>query len=323
MALPDITDGQHRLRSLVLLGLASSAGVAVLLASGVAVEYLYTEHYFAIHYAWHTATFPWNGLNFAFFVRAGRPQAESTLLLAASCGVSGGLVWRWITQFEFSRGVADGLITTFCAAWLSSFVAWAATFSELLVLQSCQMLGIVVFCTVARTAKSALTPARDGRVRTRVRFSLRAMLTLPAIVAGMLAVAPLIDLHGVRAVLIAPFGRINVWLPLLGGAVALTTLLFAISYEAAGRKRVIGLTLSTIATATLGRGLATVYPQWPVLWSTYFGSYAPGTFQYVPQAYTLWLPLLGLFIITTLVTINAATRLLAHNAMTPPLAPDP
>jgi hypothetical protein len=188
-------------------------------------------------------------------------------------------------------------------------MAWTATFSELLVLHLSQALVVIAFVTLARRNQVAWGSASsDDRASRRLRFSLRELLILPAIFAGILGGAEFLDSPGIRPVLITPYWRINFWLPILGCATGVATLFFALSYQAQGRRRLGRLALSVLGTAVLGWGLASAYPLAPVLWSTYIGSYAPGAFRYFRHAYVVWLPLLGVVTVVTLALCRAAAR---------------
>jgi hypothetical protein len=145
----------------------------------------------------------------------------------------------------------------------------------------------------------------------RPRFTLLELLILPVVAAGFLMGAKVLDPSGVRSVLVAPYYRINYWLPLLGCSTALVTLVFSAGYQARGWRRWALLFLSIPGAAAGGWGLASIYPRAPILWSTYFGSYAPGTFLYFHYAYAVWLPLTGVMTVATLALLNAAPPRLA------------
>lgn len=288
---------QTRVWSLTYATLIATAVVGLLIVAFCSVEFLYAKHYFTIQWRWYELSFPWNWLSFAFFLNR-FPEPESTLLVAGLTGVGGATVWWSMSRLAYPRGVLSSLMGSLSIAYMASLMAWAATFSELLVIQVGQAFVLIAFFTLVPRIISTAAGADVVKTRQGPRFSLWDLLILVALISVFLIV--------VRPALMNKLGYINLWLPILGVSTGVVTLLFLLSYQASLRTRVVLLALCIPSAVALGYGLASAFPKLRILWSFYTGSYAVGTFRYFTPAYMVWFALTGLLAVATLSFIRMA-----------------
>lgn len=278
--------------------LIAIAMVGLLIVAFCVLEFLYAKHYFAIQSMWYEISFPWNRLSFAFLNRF--PEEESTLLVSGLSGIGGATVWWSMSRLAYSSGVFSSLVGSFIISYITSLMAWSATFSELLVIQVSQAFVLMAFFTLVPLKMSTYAAiANDVKTRRGPRFSLLDLLILVALISGLMVV--------VKPALINKFGYINLWLPILGASTGVVTLLFLLSYQASVRSRVVFLALCIPSAVAFGYGLASAFPNLRILWSFYTGAYEVGTFHYFPPAYMAWFMLTGLLSVAAISLIQIAT----------------
>lgn len=275
---------RFRVRSTAIAALIATAVFGLAIGAFCTLEFYYAQYYFYIRGRWYEISFPWNNLSFAFRY----PESESTLLISMVSGVCGATVWWSMTRLTYSLGVAFSLFGSFLIAYVASLITWSGTFSELLLILACQAFILTAFFTL--TPRSVLTNvvgSSSPATASVPRFTLRNLLVLPIFISVFVIV--------VRPAVFNDYGHINLWLPILGASTGIVALLFLSSFRARSLiLRAVLLAISAGTAVALAYCLASAFPECPILWRFYTGSYAVGTFFYFPPAYMVWFVLAGL-----------------------------
>ena len=286
-------------RSTAIAALIATAVAGLSIGAFCTLEYYYAKYYFDIRWRWYEISYPWNNLSFAFRY----PESESTLLISMVSGVCGATVWWSMTRLAYSLGVAFSLLGSFLIAYVASLIAWSGTFSELLLILASQAFILTAFFTLTpRWVLTNLVGASSPATSSGPRFTLRNLLILPIFISVFAIV--------VRPAVFNDWGHINLWLPTLGASTGIVALLFLSSCHAKSLiLRAVLLAICASSVVALGYCLASAFPELPVLWRFYTGSYAVGTFSDFPPAYMVWFVLAGLVSILTLSCLRRAEAL--------------
>ena len=295
---------QNKVWSRTFTALTATAVFGLFIVAFCILEFLYAKHYFTIQWMWYEISFPWNWLSFAFFLYR-YPEPESTLLVGGLSGVGGATVWWFMSRLAYPHGVLLSLVGSLIIAFIFSWMAWTATFSELLLIQVSQAFVLIAFFAVLPYRISTAIAAENAvRTRRGLRFSLWDLLMLVALISGLLVL--------VRPALINQSGDVNLWLPILGVSTGVVALLFLLSYQVSFRMRVVLLALCIPLAVAFGCGLASAFPNLRILWSFYTGAYAFGTFRYFPPAYMVWFALTGIVAVATTASIRIAASFISR-----------
>lgn len=295
---------RSRVRSTAIAALIATAAVGLLIGAFCTLEYYYAQYYFDIRWRWYQISFPWNNLSFAFRY----PESESTLLIAMVSGVCGATVWWSMTRLPYSLGIAFSLVGSLLVAYGASLIAWSGTFPELLLILANQAFVLTAFFTLTpRWMLTNVVGASSPAISCGPRFTLRNLLILPIFISVFVMV--------VRPAVFNDWGHVNLWLPTLGASTGIVALFFLSSCHA--KSLILRSVLFAICTSfavALGYCLASAFPELPVLWRFYTGSYAAGTFSYFPPAYMAWFVLAGLISISTLSCLRRVDALALRTA---------